>query len=206
MTRIGIVLYDGVDLLDAVGPWEVFRKAERAGAPVRTTFLASRRNGPVMTSDGLPLTVFEPLEGAEVDWLLVPGGSWLSRDPVGAWGEIQKGELPKLLAARRAGGTRMASVCTGAMILSAAGITAGREVTTHSVARAALRAEGGWVVDARVVDDGDLVSSAGVTACIDLALWLVERLASAEAADKARRLLEWDNEPNVHRGRRFGNA
>src|SRR3954462_15837412 len=156
MTRIGIVLYDGVDLLDAVGPWEVFRKAERAGAALQACFLALPRTGPVVSSDGLPLTVFEPLESATVDWLLVPGGNWYSRDPVGTWGEIQNGHLPAFLRARRASGTPMASVCTGAMILSAAGITAGRDVTTHSVARAALKEEGAVVVDARVVDDGDL--------------------------------------------------
>ena len=72
-------------------------------------------------------------------------------------------------------------------------------MTTHAVAKAALAETGARVVDARVVDDGDLVSSGGVTAGIDLALWLVERLGSRDVADQVARTLEWQRAPDVHR-------
>jgi transcriptional regulator GlxA family with amidase domain len=152
------------------------------------------------------MTMFERLESSTVDWLLTPGGDWYRRGSRGAWAEIQKGHLPAFLRNRYASGVSIASVCTGAMILSAAGITAGRVVTTHAVARAALRDEGGLVVDARVVDDGDLVSSAGVTAGIDLALWMIERLTSPDVATRVTRALEWQRDIQVHRGSNFAKA
>jgi transcriptional regulator GlxA family with amidase domain len=202
MTMIGIVLFDGVDALDAIGPWEAFRKAQRGGAAIDAVLLARRGVTSIVSSDGLQLTGYASLEDTQVDWLLTPGGDWARRGTRGAWAEIQDGTLPALLRARRAPGLPMASVCTGAMILSAAGITAGRTVTTHFVAREALRAEGATVVDARVVDDGDLVSSAGVTAGIDLALHLIERLVSRDAALTVTRTLEWERSLDVHLGPR----
>jgi transcriptional regulator GlxA family with amidase domain len=125
------------------------------------------------------------------DWLVVSGGSWAARKDVGAWGEIARGELPRALAMSRERGTSMASVCTGAMILSAAGITKGRRAVTHHVALDALRSEGAIVVDARVVDEGDLVTAGGVTSGIDLALWLVERHFGKELADGIARQMEY---------------
>jgi transcriptional regulator GlxA family with amidase domain len=83
------------------------------------------------------------------------------------------------------------------MILSAAGLTRGRPATTHAVAREALAAEGAKVLDARVVDDGDLVTAAGVTSGIDLALWLTERLAGAAVAEAVSTNLEYRRERAV---------
>ena len=122
--------------------------------------------------------------------MLVPGGAWASRREVGAWGEIQRGELPRALAEASGRGAQMASVCTGAMLLSAAGLARGRPATTHHVALDALRAEGADVREERVVDDGDLVTAAGVTAGIDMALWLVERHFGRELADDIARGIE----------------
>ena len=85
------------------------------------------------------------------------------------------------------------------MILSAAGLTRGRAATTHAVAREDLRAAGAELVDARVVDDGDLVTAAGVTAGIDLALWLTERLASPELARRIAINMEYQPQGPVHR-------
>src|SRR5438067_2032323 len=164
MIRIAIVLYDGFDALDAIGPWEVFRKAEKNGAPIHAHFVARESVGSIESSDGLPMTSFGSLEQDDSEWLLVPGGAWISRASRGAWGEIERGALPRLFAERWAAGTRFASVCTGAMFLSAAGIARGRSMATHAVARTALAEAGTRVLDARVVDDGDLLSSGGVTA------------------------------------------
>ena len=100
----------------------------------------------------------------------------------------------------------MASVCTGAMLLAAAGITRGRPATTHAVAREALAAEGADVRHKRVVDDGDLVTAGGVTAGIDMALWLVERHFGSELADGIARGIEHERDPDVHRGPRAAPA
>jgi transcriptional regulator GlxA family with amidase domain len=199
MNRIAIVLYDGFDALDAIGPWEVLRKAEKLGAPVSPRFVAREGSDRIESSDGLSISDFESLERDESPWILVPGGAWAARTPIGAWGEIERGELPRLLAARRAAGAKFASVCTGAMILAAAGMTRGRAMTTHAVAKAALAGSGARVVDARVVDDGDLVSAGGVTSGIDLGLWMTERLGAVEIAERVRRTIEWLHAPSVER-------
>lgn len=197
MIGIAIVVYDGFDALDAIGPWEVLRKAEKLGAPLAARFVARGGVSSVESSDGLLLTQLAPLEKDDSPWILVPGGAWISRASRGAWGEIERGDLPRMFADRRARGASFATVCTGAMFLAAAGFTKNRAMTTHAVAKAALSESGARVLDARVVDDGDLMSSGGVTAGIDLALWMVEKLASADIAERVRRTIEWESPRSV---------
>ena len=201
MIRFGIVLYDGYDELDAIAPWEVLRSAAKFGAPFETSLFSFEGANRVQASHGLEVVV-EPADPASFDWIIVPGGAWAARGPRGAWAEIQRGVLPELLRKLRAQGKSMASVCTGAMLLSAAGITRGRKAITHAVARDALKNEGAEVIDARVVDDGDLVSAGGVTSGIDLALWLTERLSSAELAQKVATNLEHHRVGTIHRAAR----
>jgi transcriptional regulator GlxA family with amidase domain len=121
--------------------------------------------------------------------LLVPGGGWIAGSEHGARAEAA-GELPARLARAHARGAVVGAVCTGAMVLAAAGLTEGRRATTHHGAIEDLRATGAELVDARVVDDGDLVTSGGVTSGLDLALWLVERFAGPELADRVAAQLE----------------
>lgn len=199
MIRFGIVLFEGFDELDAIAPWEVLRNAEKFGAPFQTTLFALAGAGTIEASNGLRVVV-DRAEPSSFDWIVVPGGSWLGRGPRGVWAEIQRGALPAALRQLRAGGKSIASVCTGAMILSAAGITQGRAAITHSVAKEALAKEGANVIEARVVDDGDLVTAGGVTSGIDLALWLTERLASAEIAARVAVNLEHHRVGGVHHG------
>jgi transcriptional regulator GlxA family with amidase domain len=90
------------------------------------------------------------------------------------------------------------------MLLSAAGITRGREATTHHLALEALRDEGAVVIVERVVDDGDLVTSGGVTSGIDMALWLVERHFGVALADAVATRIEHDRRGVVHHGPRSG--
>jgi transcriptional regulator GlxA family with amidase domain len=85
------------------------------------------------------------------------------------------------------------------MLLAAAGLTQGRHATTHHVAREALRATGAVLVDARVVDDGDLITTGGITSGLDLALWLVEREAGAALALELERHLEYERRGTVWR-------
>jgi transcriptional regulator GlxA family with amidase domain len=113
---------------------------------------------------------------------------------MGAWTEAQRGVIPAALKARHAAGRRIGAVCTGAMLLAEAGLLRGRRATTHHDALNDLAAAGADVVTgARFVDDGDIVTAAGVTSGIDLALWLVERELGAEAAAAQAAEIEWGN-------------
>jgi transcriptional regulator GlxA family with amidase domain len=180
--RIDIALYDGFDELDAVGPFEVFRNAEQAGAPLSAHLVVRQPATEVTGSHGLRLVVGDTYTPG-ADLLLVPGGSWVARRDVGAWGEVQRGEWPALVAAAARAGTMLAAVCTGALLLAHAGVIGSRRATTHHDAVADLEATGATVVHDRVVDDGDLVTAGGVTSGIDLGLWLVERFAGRALAD-----------------------
>lgn len=196
--NVAILLYDGFDDLDAVGPYEVLRNAQEAGMPIDVRLLTRIPAESVTSSHGLQVIPHGTLE-RRPDLVIVPGGAWAARRPVGAWGEIERGDLPRDLAGLYGDGAAMASVCTGTMLLSAAGITRGRPATTHHVAIPELRAEGAEVIDARVVDDGDLVTSGGVTSGIDMALWLVERHFGRDLADKIARGIEHERRGDVHR-------
>jgi len=190
VSRVGIVIYPGFDELDAVAPYEVLRKASLAGAPLAVELVALQGAGPVTGSQGMTVLATTGLQGP-FDWLVVAGGAWASRRAIGAWGEIQRGDLPRALAQCRRQGTAFASVCTGAMVLSAAGLTKGRPATTHHVALDALREEGAQLVAARVVDDGDLITAGGVTSGLDLALWFVERQHGAALAEELAQVMEY---------------
>jgi transcriptional regulator GlxA family with amidase domain len=194
--NVGIVLYEGFDDLDAVGPFEVLRNAEAAGMPIGVKLVTRDGAEWVTSSHGMTIRAHGRLDDG-FDLVVVPGGAWATRRPVGAWGEIERGELPRALSELHSAGTTMASVCTGTMLLSAAGVTRGRPATTHHLALEALREEGADVVEERVVDDGDLVSSGGVTSGIDMALWLVERYFGAELADKIARGMEHERRGGV---------
>jgi transcriptional regulator GlxA family with amidase domain len=197
--RIAIVLYDGFDELDAIGPYEVLRNAASPVDDLEVLLVTREPAEEVRGSHGL---VVEPqgMLDDSFDLVVVPGGAWVSRSEVGAWGEIERGELPELLGRLHAEGTAMASVCTGTMLLSAAGITRGRPATTHHAAVEALADEGAEVVEERVVDDGDLVTSGGVTSGIDMALWLVEREWGRELAEAIAHGMEHERRGSVHRG------
>ena len=128
------------------------------------------------------------------DLLVVPGGGWSDRNATaGVYAEARRGAIPKALAERHARGRRIASVCTGAMFLAEAGLLEGRPAITHHTAIEDLRSFGADVREGeRVVDDGDILTAAGVTSGIDLALYLVEQELGAEAARAGADEIEWD--------------
>ena len=123
----------------------------------------------------------------------------MARSAQGARAEAERGVIPAALAAAHARGAIIATVCTGAMLASAAGLTRGRPATTHHNAIADLRAAGAEVIEARVVDDGDLISSGGVTSGLDLALWLVERFFGPALAAAIERQTEYERRGTVWR-------
>jgi transcriptional regulator GlxA family with amidase domain len=196
--RIEILLYDGFDELDGIAPYEVLRTAEEYGAGVHAVLVGADGASTIEASHGTRIVVDGGVTSA-ADLVLVPGGSWSTRGARGAWAEAKRGVVPATIAASHERGARIASVCTGAMLLAAAGITDGRPATTHHLAVEDLRASGAQIVDARVVDDGDLMTAGGVTSGIDLALWIVEQEAGAAIADQVAAEIEYERRFEVAR-------
>ena len=194
--QIDIVLYDGFDELDGLAPYEVFRSAAAFGADIRADLVGAHGAATITGNHGARLIVDRGPSDA-CDMVLVPGGGWNTRSDIGAWGEAQRGVLPARIAALHAAGKTVASVCTGGMLLVAAGLVQGRPATTHHSALEDLRASGANVIDARVVDDGDVITAGGVTSGIDLALLIVERHAGRDIADRVAREIEYTSPVKV---------
>lgn len=197
---IAILLYDGFDEMDAIGPYEIFENAARVGAAMTTTLRTVEDRERVTASHGLDVGVDGPLSAVAPDLLLVPGGGWADRSESGAWAEAERGAVPDAIAAHYDDGGQVAGVCTGGMLLARAGVLDGRPAVTHASALDDLRATDADVVDARVVDDGDVVTAGGVTSGLDLAVHVVERTAGADVADEVCRLMEYDPRGHVHHG------
>ena len=186
-----IVVYDGLDEMDALGPLEVLRSAGKAGAGVHVRLVTRTPQSMVTGAYGLrfhPDQVYAP---GEADILLVPGGGWAARADTGAWGETLRGDWLPLLAQAATTTRVLAGVCTGTMLLAHAGVVGTRRAATHHSAWDDLAATGATLVKDRVVDDGDLVTSGGVTSGIDLALWLVEREFGRDLAERIVSRMEY---------------
>ncbi|HVO54605.1 MAG TPA: DJ-1/PfpI family protein [Solirubrobacterales bacterium] len=196
MNKIQVLIYDGFDELDAVAPFEILAAAGCAVelATLDPCDVVRGAHGLVVS----PRTTLDPVP----DMVVIPGGGWISRAPQGAWAEAQRGALPAALAERHAAGTTMAGVCSGVMLLAASGMLRGRPAVTHRGSIDDLRAAGAEVwPDARVIDDGDVITAGGVTSALDLALHLVERELGPEAAAAEARRIEYEG-----RGAVFGLA
>jgi transcriptional regulator GlxA family with amidase domain len=192
---IGLLLFDGVEELDAVGPWEVLaRWTQEHPADGWRIYCLSPGGADVLGAKNLRLGAHYALDDAPaLDVLIHPGGfgtRQLLRDPAHLdW-----------IRAQRAAVALMASVCTGSLVYAAAGLLTGRRATTHWASLNLLSELDPTVipdVDARFVDDGDLVTSAGVSAGIDLALHLVARFAGTERAQAVRRGMQYDPLPPI---------
>ncbi len=188
--RIDILLFEGFDELDAIGPYEVFRLAGRRGE-IDARLVTIERTPRIEARSGLRI---EPdgTVSAEPDMLLVPGGGWSERDAPGVRREYERGELPELLAERFDSGTELASVCTGSLLLAAAGVLEGRPAATHHTAREDLREMGVDVREERFVDDGTVLTAGGITSGFDLALHVVERECGPEIAESVAGELEYE--------------
>lgn len=190
-----MLVFDGVDEMDVMGPFEVWsHAAKRTGLELVLVGL----DGPVEVT-GLHGLQFKAPKGLGApDALFVPGGGWLNRAEKGAWAEARRGVLTARIAELAQQLRFLSSVCTGSMLLAEAGLVKGRAVTTNRNAWAELEAFGADVKTNRVVDDGDLVTAGGITAGIDLALHVVEREFSAEAADGIAATMEYTRDRDVY--------
>lgn len=183
--RVGFVVFDGVTMLDVSGPAEVLHQASRLDHHYDLV-LISACGGEVRTSTGMPLGgTVTAAEAGRIDTVLVAGGDRLTGQPVDA----------ELLATTRtvaARATRVASVCTGAFVLAELGLLDGRRATTHWRHADALARRHPRVrvePDAIHVRDGRFITSAGISAGIDLTLALVEADHGADAARRIAREL-----------------
>lgn len=199
--QIDILLFDGFDDLDALGPNELLRHAGRAGAPFDVALVTLDGADRVVTALGTTLIPDRTL-AERPDLVLVPGGGLLDGSPTGVLAEVERGTIPAALARLHGDGVAVASVCTGAMLLGAAGLLSGRPATTNKLALDRLGAYGAETIDARVVDDGDVLTAQGVTAGLDLALWLVERERGVEFADALAGAVEYQRTGEVWRSAR----
>lgn len=190
--QIAIVLYPGMTALDAIGPYEVLRTLPGA----RVCFV-SRRRGPVLTDSGvLELVATHAL--AEVpapDILLVPGAS------SGTRAALADTELLAWLRSAHETSRWTLSVCTGALLLGAAGLLQGLPATTHWATQGLLPRYGATPQPTeRIVRAGRIVTAAGVSAGIDLALWLAGELFDREQAEVSQLMIEYDPQPPFDTG------
>ncbi len=188
--QVAILIFDGLTALDAVGPYEVLSRLP--GADV--AFVAAEP-GPKRTDTGsLALTADNSLDDAAApEILLLPGGAGtrplLSDGPVLDW-----------VRAAHETSRWTTSVCTGSLILGAAGVLGGVRATSHWIWREYLARFGAEVVNERVVQDGKIVTAAGVSAGIDLALHLARREAGDEVAQAIQLSIEYDPAPPFDSG------
>ena len=195
MTRIAIALFDGAEELDWAGPWEVLAAwAQQWPGDDVEVFTVAERAGEVTCAKGLRVLADHTWDtAARVDVLVYPGGMGTRR-------ELKDERVLAWLRATRDGGTLMTSVCTGALVYAAAGFLRDRPATTYWNALPLL-AELDPTIEPRpndrFVDSGDVVTAAGVSAGIDMALHLVARLHSPQRAREVRRYIQYDPEPPV---------
>jgi transcriptional regulator GlxA family with amidase domain len=188
--QIAILIFDGLTALDAIGPYEVLSRVP--GAEVR---FVGKQQGPKRTDTGglgleADLAIRE-LPRAEV--VLIPGGA-------GSRPLMQDPEVLDWVRAVHRDSTWTTSVCTGALVLGAAGILDGKRATTHWAFMDRLAQLGAKPVAERVVEDGKVVTAAGVSAGIDMALTLAGRLAGDQVAQAIQLGIEYDPQPPFDTG------
>jgi transcriptional regulator GlxA family with amidase domain len=186
----GILLFPDAEELDFVGPWEVFTMAALGREGERVVTIAERAE-PVRCAKGLRVLPDHGFADAPpLDVLLVPGGQ-------GTRKEVANPALIDWLRKAAVPCTWVTSVCTGTLLLHEAGLARGKRVTTHWGFVETLRQRGEIEVleKVRFVRDGRLVTSAGVSAGIDMALWLVGQIHGVPHARLTQRLMEYDPAP-----------
>lgn len=190
--KIGILVFDDAEELDFVGPWEVFKVAREAKPEEIELLLIAEKDAPVRCRGGMRVLADVTTANCTVlDVLLIPGGMGTRR-------EVKNEALLAWIALIARSAKWITSVCTGALLLTAAGPARGKRVTTHwsFVASLRERGEAAEVLDGfRYVRDGNVVTAAGVSAGIDMALWLVGEWYDPKFARQIQRYMEYDPVP-----------
>ena len=193
MTRtVAFVLFEGVEELDFVGPWEVFTMAGMVVPGEVTAFTVAEKAGLVKCAKGLQVVAehdFESCPKAEI--VLVPGGNATRT-------EVDNKAMIAFLAKMDGQAEYTTSVCTGALLLERAGVLEGLRATTHWSAIEILKKTGTETVEnARFVDNGRVITSSGVSAGIDMALHVVGKIWGPKVAMTTQKYMEYYPEPPV---------
>jgi transcriptional regulator GlxA family with amidase domain len=191
MTTYGLLIFDGAEELDFAGPWEVFTASAMVRDGADTAVLIAPEPGAVTCAKGmrvLPGCTFD--DHPPLDLLLVPGGMGVRR-------EAGNPAVLRWIAQVSARAAWVTSVCTGSLLLHAAGPARGKRVATHFAFEDTLAARGDITVvrDARYVVDGNVVTSQGVSAGIDMALWLIGQIHGRDHSRAVRRYIQYEPAP-----------
>jgi len=188
-----ILLFDGFDELDAIAPYEVLKMAAKHLPEWKVEFVTLTHANAITAANGLELVAPSKLLSLDQkpDILVIPGGGWVDQSPLGARGVTNCAEALALLRKLQQSGVILSSVCTGSMILAAAGLLDGRPCITHHSALDDLKKFPVQIIQKRVVDDGDIITAGGITSGLDLALHLIERFAGAPLATQIAAAMEY---------------
>ena len=187
--HIGLLLFPDITQLDLTGPYEVFIKF-----PDAKVHLVWKTREPVTAGGGMqivPTMTFA--ECPQLDLICVPGGSGMN--PL-----LNDAETIHFIRAQAKGARYVTSVCTGALVLGAAGLLKGKRAATHWMSREMLSAFGATPVAERVAVDGNTITGGGVTAGIDFALTVAAQVCGAEFAQKTQLSMEYDPHPPFDSG------
>ena len=190
--RIAIAVFEGAEELDFVGPWEVMGGWRLLYPDDLDVFLVGEDDRPISCAKGMRVLADKTWdELGEIDVLIYPGGR-------GTRPQLGDERIRSRIRVLRDQGTLMTSVCTGSLVYADAGLLDGRPATTYWNALDDLVRLGTDITlrpDDRFVDTGDVITAAGVSAGIDMALHLVGRLGSPDKAREVRRYIQYDPEP-----------
>lgn len=187
--NIGLLVFPKVQQLDLSGPYEVF-----ASVPEVKVHLLWKTLDPVVSSTGLTLLPTRTFAACPaLDVICVPGG-------IGIDALLEDPQTLAFIQQQAKAVRYVTSVCTGALLLGAAGLLQGRRATTHWASQSLLQAFGATVVHERVVRDGNLMTGGGVTAGIDFALTLISELFDDEVAQAVQLSLEYAPQPPFDSG------
>jgi cyclohexyl-isocyanide hydratase len=187
--RIGFLIFPRITQLDMTGPHEVF-----ARMPDSEIHLLWKSLEPVVAQGGMSLVPTATLESCpQLDLICVPGGPGMN--PL-----LNDGPVLDFIRRQASGARYVTAVCTGALVLGAAGLLRGRRATTHWTAHGMLAAFGATPVKERIVIDGNLITGGGVTAGIDFALKVAAELLGEDAARAIQLSIEYDPKPPFDAG------
>ncbi len=188
---VAFILFDGAEELDFVGPWEVFTMVNAVAAGEVEAFTVAQAAGAVTCAKGMQVDAQYAFEDCpKADIVVIPGGR-------GTRTERDNPAMLDFVKRLDAESEFTTSVCTGALVLQSAGLLAGLRATTHWGSIELLRRPGDCDVvdDARFVDNGRILTAAGVSAGIDMALHLAGRIWGADVAKRTQKAMEYYPEP-----------
>ena len=201
--NIAVLIFNDVEVLDFAGSFEVFSVTKQRSEDPPFSVYTVAETSPVLARNGLSINPHYTLENCPPpDILVVPGGGGYHSDgtPYGTRKEINNAELLAWIEQRSQQTEKLLSVCTGALLLAKIGLLTGKVATTHQGAIAQLTemlSEAQVHPQARITDNGDIILSGGISAGIDMSLYVVGQLLGDAAAAETARYMEYDWAPET---------